>query len=120
MKAKIESVDEYISAFPKNVQVILEKIRALIKKKAPDAFEGMSYGMPGYKTHGRTLVYFAAYDKHIGFYATPTGHRAFSEELSKYKQGKGSVQFPLNKPIPFKLISQIVEFRVMENAALKK
>jgi uncharacterized protein YdhG (YjbR/CyaY superfamily) len=116
MKAKIESVDEYIKAFPKNVQVILEKIRSLIKKKAPEAVEGMSYGMPGYKTHGKPLVYFAGYDKHVGFYATPTGHREFSEELSKYKQGKGSVQFPLGKPIPYDLISRIVEFRVEENS----
>ncbi len=116
MNTKIESVDEYLSAFPKKTQGILEKIRSLIKKKAPEAVEGMSYGMPAYKMHGKPLVYFAGYDKHIGFYATPTGHRAFSEELSKYKQGKGSVQFPLDKPIPFDLIARIVEFRVNENS----
>ncbi len=73
--------------------------------------------MPGYKTKGKPLVYFAGYEKHIGFYATPTGHAEFAAELSKYKQGKGSVQFPLGKPIPFDLIARIVEFRVKENAA---
>jgi len=120
MKTKIESVDEYISTFPKNVREILEKIRSLIKKKAPDVVEGMSYGLPDYKTHGKPLVYFAGYDKHIGFYATPTGHREFSEELSKFKQGKGSVQFPLGKPIPYDLITRIVEFRVEENSIKRK
>jgi uncharacterized protein YdhG (YjbR/CyaY superfamily) len=120
MKSKTENVDEYIAAFPKNVQKILEQIRSTIKEKAPDAAESISYGMPGYKTHGRPLVYFAAFDKHIGFYATPTGHEKFAEELSKFKQGKGSVQFPLNKPIPFDLIARIVEFRVKENAGKLK
>jgi uncharacterized protein YdhG (YjbR/CyaY superfamily) len=120
MKSKTESVDEYIQAFPKDVQKILEQIRTIIKEKAPDATEGMSYGMPGYKTHGRPLVYFAGFARHLGFYATPTGHAEFSEELSKYKQGKGSVQFPLGKPIPFDLIERIVEFRVRENAVKSK
>ena len=100
MKPKHETVDEYIVAFPKNVQKILEQVRAIIKKKAPDAIESISYGMPAYKMYGKPLVYFAGYDKHIGFYATPTGHREFSGELSKYKQGKGSVQFPIAKPVP--------------------
>jgi uncharacterized protein YdhG (YjbR/CyaY superfamily) len=120
MKSKSENVDEYIKAFPKNVQKILEQLRATIKEKAPEAVESMSYGMPGYKTHGRPLVYFAGYEKHIGFYATPTGHAEFAAELSKFKQGKGSVQFPLHKPIPFDLIARIVEFRVEENSAKYK
>jgi uncharacterized protein YdhG (YjbR/CyaY superfamily) len=120
MKSKSESVDEYIKAFPKNVQKILDQIRTIIKEKAPDAVEGINYGMPGYKTQGRPLVYFAGYEKHIGFYATPTGHEAFAEELSKFKQGKGSVQFPLDKPIPYDLIARIVEFRIKENATRNK
>ena len=120
MKSKSENVDEYIKAFPENVQKILEKVRKTIKEKAPEAVESMSYGMPGYKTHGRPLVYFAGYEKHLGFYATPTGHEAFASELAKYKQGKGSVQFPLHKPIPFDLIARIVEFRVKENSAKQK
>jgi len=93
----------------------MHTIRAIILEKAPDAFEGFSYDMPAYKTHGRVLVYFAAFKNHIGFYATPSGHQEFSKELSKYKQGKGSVQFPLNQPIPYDLIGQIVEFRAWEN-----
>jgi uncharacterized protein YdhG (YjbR/CyaY superfamily) len=117
MKDKLESVDEYIRAFPKNVQKILEQVRKTIIEKAPEAVESISYGMPGYKTHGRPLVYFAAFEKHIGFYATPAGHEAFAADLSKFKQGKGSVQFPIDQPIPFELIARITEFRVKENAA---
>ena len=108
-------VEKYLSTFPEEVQIILEKIRALIKKAAPDAIETIAYGMPAYKSNGRPLVYFAAFKKHIGFYATPTGHEQFAKALSQYKQGKGSVQFPLNKDIPYDLIKQIVEYRVMEN-----
>jgi uncharacterized protein YdhG (YjbR/CyaY superfamily) len=119
MKSTFKNVDDYIKAFPEKVRKILELLRATIKEKAPDAVESISYGMPGYKTHGKPLVYFAGYEKHIGFYATPTGHEAFAEELSKYKQGKGSVQFPLDKPIPLDLIARIVEFRVKENSAKK-
>ena len=114
------NVDEYIMSFPEEIRVILSKIRAIIREKAPDAEESIQYDMPAYKTNGRTLVYFAAFKNHIGFYATPTGHTAFAEELSKYKQGKGSVQFPLDKPIPFDLIEQIVEFRVIENSEKSK
>lgn len=109
------SIDEYILDFPDEVQAILNKIRSTIRQAAPDAEESISYGMPGYKTHGKPLVYFAAFKNHIGFYATPTGHAEFAKELSKYKQGKGSVQFPIDQPIPFELIAQIVEFRVIEN-----
>lgn len=118
MNIQITTADEYIISFPKEVQQLMEQVRSTIKQAAPDAEETISYGMPAYKTNGKPLVYFAAFKKHIGFYATPTGHTAFAEELSKYKQGKGSVQFPLNKPIPLELISRIVKFRVEEN--LKK
>jgi uncharacterized protein YdhG (YjbR/CyaY superfamily) len=120
MKSKAENVDDYIKAFPKNVQKILEQVRKTIKEKAPGAAESISYGMPGYKIQGRPLVYFAGYEKHIGFYATPTGHKKFASELSKFKQGKGSVQFPVGKPIPFDLIARIVEFRVKENSVNQK
>lgn len=115
----MNEVDNYIAAFPADVQVILRKIRSLIKQAAPGAEEGLSYGMPAYKTNKRVLVYFAGYKKHIGFYATPSGHREFSRELAKYKQGRGSVQFPLDQPVPYDLIRQMVEFRVLENESHK-
>lgn len=108
-------VDVYINRFPIETQEILQNIRALIKANAQNAIESMAYGMPGYKTNGKPLVYFAAYANHIGFYATPTGHEKFSSELAIYKQGKGSVQFPINKPIPYDLIERIVKYRVEEN-----
>ncbi|GAA0893046.1 DUF1801 domain-containing protein [Fulvivirga kasyanovii] len=115
--------DKYISGFPADVQEVLKRIRTVIKDAAPEAEESMAYGMPAYKTHGKPLVYFAGYKNHIGFYATPSGHEEFEKDLSKYKQGKGSVQFPLDQPMPFDLIKRIVEFRVKENndkAAEKK
>lgn len=108
------TTDEYIAAFPKEVQDILELVRATIKKAAPEAEEGIAYGLPAYKLNG-PLVYFAAFKNHIGFYATPTGHEAFQQELSQYKQGKGSVQFPLDEPMPLDLITRMVKFRVAEN-----
>lgn len=113
-------VDLYISNFPPDVQPILTRIRSIIQTAAPDAVESMAYDMPAYKIYGKPLVYFAAYAHHIGFYATPTGHEKFAKELSSYKQGKGSVQFPLNKPMPYDLIERIVAFRVEENRAKKK
>jgi uncharacterized protein YdhG (YjbR/CyaY superfamily) len=115
MKIDYKSVDDYIKTFPKDIQSLLENVRQLIIKNAPKAVESISYGMPAYKTNGKPLVYFAGFKNHIGFYATPTGHSEFSEELSKYKQGKGSVQFSFDKPIPFDLIEKIVMFRVKEN-----
>jgi uncharacterized protein YdhG (YjbR/CyaY superfamily) len=117
MKVAQITVDEYIASFPAEVQEILAQIREIIKEKAPEATEEMAYGMPAYKTFGKPLVYFAAFKNHIGFYATPSGHEYFSEELSKYKQGKGSVQFPIKQPIPHELIARMVEFRVNENQA---
>lgn len=94
-------------------------MRRQIKAAAPKAEESISYGMPAYKLNG-VLVYFAGYKNHIGFYATPTGHEAFKKELSAYKEGKGSVQFPLDEPLPLDLVSRIVKFRVKENEAKKK
>jgi uncharacterized protein YdhG (YjbR/CyaY superfamily) len=110
------TVDDYIASFPKDIQILLYKVRKTILEKAPHAIESMSYGMPAYKTSGKPLVYFAAYKNHIGFYATPQGHAEFSNELSKYKSGKGSVQFPLDQPIPLDLIGRIVEFKAKENS----
>lgn len=118
--AKPASVDEYISGFSKETQKILQEIRQTIKKAAPAAVETISYAMPAYKLNGKVLIYFAAYENHIGLYATPSGHKAFEEELSKYKQGKGSVQFPIDEKIPLSLISDIVKFRVQHNAEKEK
>ena len=109
------SIDEYIANFPEEIQSLLNQVRSIINQAAPDAEESIGYGMPAYKLYGRPLVYFAGFKNHIGFYATPTGHAEFAKELSKYKQGKGSVQFPINQPMPLELIAQIVEFRVIEN-----
>lgn len=111
----MNEIDTYIQQFPENVQEILQKIRKLINDNAPDADELFAYGMPAYKLNKKPLVYFAAFKNHIGFYATPSGHSKFQVELSKYKQGKGSVQFPLDNSIPYKLIERIVKFRVTEN-----
>ena len=111
---KPENVSAYVASFPKEIQQVLEQIRATIKKEAPEATEVISYGMPAYQWNG-ILVYFAAFKNHIGFYATPTGHEAFKDELAHYKTGKGSVQFPLHKPMPLDLIAKIVQFRVNEN-----
>lgn len=116
----MENVENYISTFPEGVQEILKQMRSIIKKAAPEAVESISYGMAGYKTNGKPLVYFAGFKNHIGFYATPTGHSEFADELSSYKEGKGSVRFPIDKPIPFDLVKRIVEFRVIENSATAK
>ena len=117
MKTTFKDIDEYIAIQTPEVQILLEQMRQTIKKAAPEAEELISYNMPAFKYHGM-LVYFAAYKNHVGFYATPTGHSEFKEELSVYKQGKGSVQFPLIQPLPLDLISRMVQFRVNEN--LKK
>lgn len=112
-----KTIDEYIAGFPKDVQEILEKIRQTIREAAPEAEEAIRYRMPSFKLKGN-LVYFAAFKRHIGFYPIPSGIEQFKAELSVYEQGKGSVQFPLDKPIPYDLISRTVKFRVEEN--LKK
>jgi uncharacterized protein YdhG (YjbR/CyaY superfamily) len=120
MKTAIKSVDECIATYPAETQKLLKQIRATIRKAAPKAEELISYGMPGYKLNGKPLVYFSGFKNHIGFYATPTGHKAFKAELSKYKEGKGSVQFPIGEPMPLKLIEKIVKFRVQETTAATK
>lgn len=110
----MNEVTNYISTFPEPVQKIMQQLREIITKTAPEATESMAYGMPAYKIKGKPLVYFAGYKNHLGFYATPTGHEAFAAELSRYKQGKGSVQFPLSEPMPYDLIKRIVVFRRAE------
>jgi uncharacterized protein YdhG (YjbR/CyaY superfamily) len=109
-----KNIDEYIAGFPQDVQEILEKIRMTIRKAAPDAEETIKYQIPTFTLKGN-LVHFAAFKKHIGFYPAPTGTEKFQKALSVYKGAKGSVRFPLDKPIPFDLISKIVKFRVREN-----
>lgn len=109
-----ESVDKYISSFPQEVQKPLNEVRAIIKKNAPEAEEMIAYRMPAYKLNGKPLVYFAAFKNHIGFYPTPRGIDAFDGELKKYKHAKGSVQFPLNEPMPLELIKKIVKYRAEE------
>ena len=111
-----KNIDEYIAGFPKDVQEILEKIRRTIRQAAPDAEETIKYQIPTFTLKGN-LVHFAAYKKHIGFYPAPRGIEKFKKELSVYEGAKGSVRFPLDKPIPFDLITKIVKFRVKENLA---
>ena len=113
------SVDEYIAAFPEDIQALLEAVRATIRAAAPDAEERISYQMPAFALEGN-LVYFAALKHHIGFYPTSSGIAAFERELSRYKSSKGAVQFPLDEPLPLELISRIVRFRVAENHARAK
>lgn len=110
---KPNTIEEYIAAFPEAVQTVLEQVRAAIKAAAPDAKEAIKYGIPTFTLNGN-LVHFAAFKNHIGFYPAPTGMEAFKAELSVYQTGKGSVQFPLDKPVPLDLIARIVKFRVKQ------
>lgn len=111
----MSDVEEYIEGFPYDIKEILTRIRKIILDYAPDVKESIAYDMPAYKTYGKPLIYFAGFKKHIGIYATPSGHSEFADELAKYKHGKGSVQFPLDNSIPYDLIKRIVIFRVEEN-----
>lgn len=118
---KYSSIDQYITEAPAEVKQILINIRSLISEKAPEAVSCIAYNMPAFKYDKKPLVYFAAFKNHIGFYALPSGNVAFQKELTKYKTGKGSIQFPLDQEIPYDLIGQIVEFRVAEmNDALSQ
>jgi uncharacterized protein YdhG (YjbR/CyaY superfamily) len=110
------NVDEYIAAFPDEVQEILQKIRETIRKAAPGAEETIAYGMPAYTLHGH-LIFFAAYKHHIGIYPAPRGVEQFRKELSAYEGGKGTIQLPLDRPIPYRLIEKIVRYRVKTNRA---
>ncbi|MCC7466621.1 MAG: DUF1801 domain-containing protein [Saprospiraceae bacterium] len=111
-------IDDYISAQPEEVRDLLELVRNLIRDEAPEASEDIKYGIPTFIQNGN-LVHFAAFKHHIGLYPTPSGMTEFAEELSPYKAGKGSVQFPLDKPLPLELIRKIVRFRVQETQAKK-
>ncbi len=114
MKKDITTFEAYRSGFPKEMAEKLNIMRKLIKLHAPEAVESISYGIPAYKIKGKPLLYFGAFAKHIGFYATPSGNQEFKEKLSSYKHGKGSVQFPLNEPLPEELIVEIIKFRVSQ------
>jgi uncharacterized protein YdhG (YjbR/CyaY superfamily) len=116
-KTTFNTIDEYIAAFAPETQKLLKEVRTVIKKAAPEAEEKISYQMPTFFLKGN-LVHFAAHKNHIGFYPAPSGIQAFESELSKYESSKGAVQFPMDKPLPLKLIGKIVKFRVAEN--LKK
>lgn len=113
-KATFENIDEYIGQALPEVRELLQEIRKVIHEAAPEATEKISYQMPTFDLHGN-LVHFAAFKKHIGFYPAPRGIEAFKDELSVYKGAKGSVQFPLNQPMPYDLIGRIVKFRAAEN-----
>ncbi len=118
-RSEPQTIDEYIAGFPPDVQAVLQQVRATIKEAAPGAEETIKYRMPTFMLNGN-LVYFAGFKEHIGFYPIPTGIEAFKKELSVYKQGRSSVQFPLDKPMPYGLITRIVKFRVKENLARAK
>ncbi|AUD05172.1 iron chaperone [Spirosoma pollinicola] len=115
-KSSVTTIDAYITAFPPEIQILLEHMRQTVRTAAPDAEEAISYGMPTLKLKGN-LVHFAAFKNHIGFYPAPQGLDAFKEELSGYKGAKGSVQFPLNEPLPLELIAKITKYRVEQNLA---
>ena len=111
---KFETIDEYIGSFPEHVQRVLEKLRATVREATPEALESISYDMPTFKLSGERLVYFSAWKNHIGFYSIPEGNEAFKKELSPYAGEKGSLRFPLDKPIPYDLVKKIVMFRMKE------
>ena len=112
-KSSPKSMNEYIERYPENIQVILQKIRLTVKRAAPDAKEAISYQIPTFKLGGN-LVHFAAFTKHISFFPTSSGIAKFKKELEVYETSKGTVRFPIGKPIPYELISKITKFRVKE------
>jgi uncharacterized protein YdhG (YjbR/CyaY superfamily) len=115
MRSIAGSIDEYIAGFPAETQKVLRQMRELIRVSAPDATETISYAIPTFDLNGRHLVHFAGFARHIGFYPIPTGIEAFKKDFEPYKQGRGSVQFPLSQPLPADLIRRVVEIRVEEN-----
>jgi uncharacterized protein YdhG (YjbR/CyaY superfamily) len=116
---KFKTVDEYLSAFPASTKKILQEVRKTIKQAAPNAEELISYNIPAFKLNGM-LVFYAAYEKHIGFYPTSSGIKVFQDELTNYKTSKGAIQFPIDEPIPRDLITKIVRYRVKENLEKEK
>jgi uncharacterized protein YdhG (YjbR/CyaY superfamily) len=120
MRSVYKTIDEYIQTFPPEIQTILQKIRQTIHKAAPEAVEAIAYQMPTFRLNGKNLVHFAAFQKHIGFYPTPSGIESFAKELAPYGKSKGTIQFPLDKPIPYDLVDKIVKSRVQDFLAKKK
>lgn len=114
-----KTVDEYIKSFPKEVGATLKGLRALVKKLAPNGEEVIKYGMPTLQINGKNVLHYAAYEKHIGFYPTPSGVKAFEKDLAKYKFSKGAIQFPIDKPLPMTLITKIAKFRIKESEVKK-
>jgi uncharacterized protein YdhG (YjbR/CyaY superfamily) len=114
MNANIENIDAYIAGFPEEMQTLLQQVRATVHKAAPKAEEAIKYGIPTFVLNGN-LVHFGGFKNHVGFYPAPTGIKAFQKELSVYKQGKGSIQFPSDKAMPLALITKIVKYRVQQN-----
>jgi uncharacterized protein YdhG (YjbR/CyaY superfamily) len=117
-KKGFTSIDEYIATFPPDVQTVLEELRATIRAAAPDATETISYNIPTFTLNGTSLIYFAGWKKHISLYPIPLGNEAFNKVIAEYADGKGTLKFPLDKPIPLKLIGRIVKYRIADN--LKK
>lgn len=117
-RRQYKTIEEYIDTFPEAVRRILNELRQTIEEVAPDAEETINYQIPTFTLNGN-LVHFAAFENHIGFYPTPSGMEAFKKELSGYKSAKGSVQFPIDQPLPLPLIRRIVEYRVKENLERK-
>ena len=118
-KTTPSTIDEYIAQFPDDIQIILQNIRRIVHDAAPDAQEKIAYQMPTFTLNGN-LVHFAAFKNHVGFYPTPSGTEKFKKEIASYKAAKGSIQFPLDQPIPYDLITKIVKFRVKENLVKAK
>jgi len=116
VRNKAKSIDEYIAGFPKSTQMFLKQIRSTITTAAPTAEETISYAIPAFTLNGRYLIYFAGFKNHVSVYPAPRQNEAFKKQLSAYKGGKGTVQFPLDKPLPASLIAKIVKFRIKENA----
>src|SRR6266508_541483 len=114
-KVRFHSIDEYISTFPEEVQKILEELRAIIKAAAPTAEETISYQIPTFTSNGKYLIYVAGWKNHISIYPIPSGSAAFNKQVSKYVEGKGTLKFPIDKPLPLKLITKIVKLKVAEN-----
>lgn len=119
MMQKATTIDAYIAEFPKNIQLLLKQMRKTVQEAAPDATEKIAYGMPTFFLNGN-LVHFAAFKEHIGFYPAPTGIEKFKKDLSVHKGAKGSVQFPLDQPLPLDLVARIVKYRVQENLKKEK
>ncbi len=114
-KKPFTTIDGYISTFPADIQAILENVRQAIQKAAPEAAETISYGIPTFNLNGKHLVFFAGWKHHLSLYPLPAGDEAFQQEISHYKRAKGSIQFPLDKPIPYDLVEQIVTLLIKEN-----